>query len=452
MVEPPQRGAHPDPGAAQTATERGTLGPMRDDGLAASPLRDRAPVWPSALGGAALWLGAGAGLAWAVRFLPEGLRPATLTEAVTLAFCVTAPAALAIGWGALASRAAAAELRLDAVGRAASRAALGAGSGARVQAVAEGLNREDLTHAVAHAARDALDRERGAIARQLAELGETQRRIDLVIADMAERAGAPMPAPAPHPGTAAPAGFAEPAATFAPPSPEPPSDPPSDPSPETTLEPEPTAEAEAAPEPAPEQAPAQALRQAAPIPASPPRAPDTPDSQPSLPLSDPQETAPPTSIRDWSVMALALDFPRDERDEAGFAALEVATRDRPMAELLQAAEDALTILAQHGIYMEDLEVRHAPPALWLRFARGERGTEFASVGGVASEALVDTVRRMMKADPVFRDTAMHLMRRYDAVLRLAAAEPRGEGRLVDLADSRTGRAFMLVAQSVGTFD
>ena len=46
MVEPPQRGAHPDPGAAQTATERGTLGPMRDDGLAASPLRDRAPVWP----------------------------------------------------------------------------------------------------------------------------------------------------------------------------------------------------------------------------------------------------------------------------------------------------------------------------------------------------------------------------------------------------------------------
>ena len=42
MVEPPQRGAHPDPGAAQTATERGTLGPMRDDGLAASPLRDRA--------------------------------------------------------------------------------------------------------------------------------------------------------------------------------------------------------------------------------------------------------------------------------------------------------------------------------------------------------------------------------------------------------------------------
>ena len=53
MVEPPQRGAHPDPGAAQTATERGTLGPMRDDGLAASPLRDRAPVWPSALGGAA---------------------------------------------------------------------------------------------------------------------------------------------------------------------------------------------------------------------------------------------------------------------------------------------------------------------------------------------------------------------------------------------------------------
>ena len=68
------------------------------------------------------------------------------------------------------------------------------------------------------------------------------------------------------------------------------------------------------------------------------------------------------------------------------------------------------------------------------------------------EAPVETVRALMKADPVFRDTGMHLMRRYDLILRRAAAEPRGEGRLLDLADSRTGRAFMLVAQAVGAFD
>ncbi|MEC9433702.1 MAG: hypothetical protein VYD87_12425, partial [Pseudomonadota bacterium] len=285
-------------------------------------------------------------------------------------------------------------------------------------AAAEGLSRADLTHAVAHAARDALDRERGAIARQLAELGETQRRIDLVLASLAERpAAGPAPAPASEPDV------------------------------ETIAEVDAAAEAGGDPAPIPS-----AARQPALIPPSPPRPAEASDTQPSLPLSDLAPAPATTAARDWSVMAVALDFPKDERDEAGFAALEVATRDRPMAELLQAAEDALTILAQHGIYMEDLEVRLAPSPLWLRFARGERGPEVASVGGVAAEAPVETVRRMMKADPVFRDTAMHLMRRFDAVLRLAAAEPRGEGRLVDLADSRTGRAFMLVAQAVGTFD
>ncbi|MEC9435385.1 MAG: hypothetical protein VYD87_20975, partial [Pseudomonadota bacterium] len=117
MVEPPERGPRPERSAAdKTASER-----ARDESLAASPLRDRAPVWPAALAGGVVWLGAGAGLAWAAHLLPEALRPASLAEAAILAFCVTAPVALSIGWGALAGRAAAAELRLDAVGRAASR-------------------------------------------------------------------------------------------------------------------------------------------------------------------------------------------------------------------------------------------------------------------------------------------------------------------------------------------
>jgi hypothetical protein len=152
------------------------------------------------------------------------------------------------------------------------------------------------------------------------------------------------------------------------------------------------------------------------------------------------------------VIAAALDFPRDESDEAGFRALEAATRDRPVAELLQAAEDALTMLAQHGLYMEDLEVDPAPAETWARFASGERGAQVAAAAGIRSEEAVERARALMKADPVFRDTALHLMRRFDGVLRRAAEAPGGPARLPRLADSRTGRAFMLVARAAGTFD
>ena len=50
----------------------------------------------------------------------------------------------------------------------------------------------------------------------------------------------------------------------------------------------------------------------------------------------------------------------------------------------------------------DLSVRLAPIALWTRFAQGERGPALASIGGIDSPEAVESVRRMMKADPVFR--------------------------------------------------
>ena len=417
-----------------------------------------------ALGGLVLWLGAEGGIVWVLTRLLPPWGPIPPAEGAAVALAVTAPVAGMLIWASLARRAAAAEARVEALARAQARAAAAAAAAPR-PAASEGLSRADLTHAVAHAARDALDGERSAIARRIAELAEAQRRLE----DAILRLGAPGAAPRPAPQPTAEAGRAPAAAPPAAPSPILPdaaaslaaARPTAGPAPDAAAaQPVPTERPSAAPAPAPaqgEEEPGLPLEAPAPPPARAPAA--IPASPPPAAAADPQgllplaaEAAPADAGRDWGQVALALDFPRDERDDAGWAALAAGARDRPIAELLQAAEDALTLLAQHGVYMEDLSVRLAPPALWTRFAQGERGPALASIGGIDSPEAVESVRRMMKADPVFRDTAMHLMRRFDGVLRRAAAEPRGVDRLLALADSRTGRAFMLVAQAVGAFD
>jgi len=417
-----------------------------------------------ALGGLVLWLGAEAGIVWVLTRLLPPWGPIPPAQGAAVALAVTAPVAGMLIWASLARRAAAAEARVEALARAQARAAAAAAAAPR-PAASEGLSRADLTHAVAHAARDALDGERSAIARRIAELAEAQRRLE----DAILRLGAPGAAPRPAPQPIAEAGRAPAAAPPAAPSPTLPdaaappvaARPSAGPAPDAAAaRPAPSERPSAAPAPAPaprEEEPGLPLEAPAPPPARAPAA--IPASPPPAAAADPQgllplaaEAAPADAGRDWGQVALALDFPRDERDDAGWAALAAGARDRPIAELLQAAEDALTLLAQHGVYMEDLSVRLAPPALWTRFAQGERGPALASIGGIDSPEAVESVRRMMKADPVFRDTAMHLMRRFDGVLRRAAAEPRGVDRLLALADSRTGRAFMLVAQAVGAFD
>ena len=75
----------------------------------------------------------------------------------------------------------------------------------------------------------------------------------------------------------------------------------------------------------------------------------------------------------------ALHFPEDANDEAGFAALRRALADRNTNQLIQAAQDVLTLLSQDGIYMDDLRPDMARPEIWRRFAQGERGRTIAAL-------------------------------------------------------------------------
>jgi hypothetical protein len=197
--------------------------------------------------------------------------------------------------------------------------------------------------------------------------------------------------------------------------------------------------ARAAPEPPAEPAPAARPKK--------PRAKVVPPPEPSLPLlPDPGPEARPG----WAVLIRALDFPRDADDAEGFRALAEALRHHSLQQMLQAAEDVLNLLSQEGVYMDDLAVAPCDPAAWRRFMEGARGAEVTAVGGIRDPHALETARRLTKVDPIFRDTALFFQRRFDVVLS-EFADGASDAQIAELAGTRSGRAFMLLARLSGSF-
>lgn len=172
-------------------------------------------------------------------------------------------------------------------------------------------------------------------------------------------------------------------------------------------------------------------------------------AQPALPLAP--EPAPPGEGVRWTSVVRALDFPRGEADKAGFAALKATLRDPEFAELLQAAEDVLTLFSEDGLYMEDLAALPATPEDWRRFAAGARGAEIAACGGVTDEVALALVRARLRSDVVFRDGALHFLRRFDRFIRRMTGELGPDPLVAEAADTRTGRAFQVLSRVTGAF-
>ncbi len=201
-----------------------------------------------------------------------------------------------------------------------------------------------------------------------------------------------------------------------------------------------------APEPVVEPRPEPAPVQAKPRPSEPPPEPQV--DLPGLPLLE--ELLAPEKPG-WADLVRALGFPRDPDDEAGFRSLRVALRHHGLAQMLQAAEDVLNLLSQEGVFVDDLPMEPVDPAAWRRFIAGGRGTEVAALGGIRDERALETARGLMKTDTIFRDTALFFQRRFDTVLGEFAADC-GDAQLIELADTRSGRAFMLLARLSGSLD
>lgn len=175
----------------------------------------------------------------------------------------------------------------------------------------------------------------------------------------------------------------------------------------------------------------------------------TADEQPALALGTPaEELQPPLAVTDF---LRALDFPEGPDDKDGFRALRMALEDRNTAKLIRAAQDVLTLLAQEGIYMDDLKPDRARPELWRRFAAGERGGMVSGLGGIRDRSSLALTSGRMREDTVFRDAAHHFLRTFDKTLQ-AFEKEASDADLAALADTRTARAFMLFGRVTGVFD
>ena len=173
------------------------------------------------------------------------------------------------------------------------------------------------------------------------------------------------------------------------------------------------------------------------------------DEQVALPLgTPPEELAPPLDRADF---IRALNFPENAQDKAGFDALRRALKDRPTAQLVQAAQDILTLLSQDGIYMDDLKPDMARPELWRRFGAGERGRAVAALGGIRDRSSLALAAGRMKNDTIFRDAAHHFLRLFDRMIS-RFAEDADDRDISELSDTRTARAFMLLGRVAGTFN
>jgi hypothetical protein len=171
--------------------------------------------------------------------------------------------------------------------------------------------------------------------------------------------------------------------------------------------------------------------------------------QPTLALGPgPEDEDPPLQRPD---LVRALNFPENQDDTDGFAALRRALRDRQARRLVQASQDVLTLLSQDGIYMDDLRPDPASADLWRRFATGERGRGIDGLGAVRDAATLAVVAARMREDTIFRDAVHHFMRRFDEILVIFAQDAT-DTDLLALAETRTARAFMLLGRATRTFD
>ena len=171
--------------------------------------------------------------------------------------------------------------------------------------------------------------------------------------------------------------------------------------------------------------------------------------QTSLALGTPAEAlTPPLSLADF---IRALHFPETAEDKEGFRALRRALQDRHVAQLIQAAQDVLTLLSQDGIYMDDLRPDRSRPEIWRKFARGERGKAIAALGGIRDRTSLAMSAGRMRQDPIFRDSVHHFVRKFDHTFSDFEANATDQ-EIAQLTDTRTARAFMLLGRVTGTFD
>lgn len=182
---------------------------------------------------------------------------------------------------------------------------------------------------------------------------------------------------------------------------------------------------------------------------APPKVEDADEDQAKLPLHTPEgPDRIPISIPEF---VRAMNFPENADDKEGFRVLRRAFEERDLGKLLRASQDVLTLLSQDGIYVDDLNPDRPLPQVWRKFAEGERGLSVVALGGIRDRSALTLTKARLKNDPVFRDATHHFLRQFDKVLATFCKTAK-DPELIEMSNTRTARAFMLLGRVAGAFD
>lgn len=190
------------------------------------------------------------------------------------------------------------------------------------------------------------------------------------------------------------------------------------------------------------------------VPAAPPRRapPAPPAPRPAAPSDSRQAMleldSPAATQLTGPELFHALNFPDGPEDREAIRCLRLALADPGMARLIRAAQDVVTLLAGQGVYMDELALAETDPALWHQFAQGARGEPVAGLAVVGDDNALRIAGAMLRGDEVFRDVAHHFLRHFDRLLSRKAQDSEPQ-LLAVLAETRSGRAFTLLAQVTG---
>ena len=170
------------------------------------------------------------------------------------------------------------------------------------------------------------------------------------------------------------------------------------------------------------------------------------EPQPSLDLGGPS----PVPV-DTDDLIRALNFPDGPDDTVAVQSLRAALRDPETARLIRAAQDMVMLLATRGLYMDDRPLAPDRPDLWRRLAEGGRGAALAGIVVPSEPEVMEAAAAALRSDEVFRDAAHHFLRHWDRMLSRELPD-LDNARVTALANTRSGRAFAVLAEAAGSFD
>lgn len=149
---------------------------------------------------------------------------------------------------------------------------------------------------------------------------------------------------------------------------------------------------------------------------------------------------------DWTKFTRAANFPESEDDIETLDALYDVLTDPEAASLLQCAEDTLASLADIDLYMEDFGPKLMPASVWKSHLDGSGGD---ALEGIDAPVEQSRIRAKLGSDKGFETLAAKFMDRYEDMGRRLLAESEDEALIVDLSNTRTGRAYLMIAGPAG---